>query len=827
MWGSCDLKSGQVLPIFGSLLGAPFGMPCVSGVGYLADDLAQLVDVTAETCEAACVDDVSCVLYTWHKGSSCTYDGLSCSSPVGCCWLRQSVAIGSPRPSVNKCTCSGYARAPFDYANESSMELFKPAAKPPKKAKNLLYLLVDDLRNDLTAYGKSNLTHHTPNTHSFARRATVFKNAYAQIAVCSPSRMSFLTGRRPDHSYVYNFVDHFRQADCGFNEGGVVYLGDEMRTEELRGCGEPSECGGGGQCCTLCSREKDCSRWMYNLTSAMCTLFSIVKGRSSAGDVVSGTRGNFLTHATWSTLPQHLKSHGWLVASSGKVFHSEEGGWASPADADNGPGMPPNNDPPSWSYGLSMLQLNDVAPMAWCDVNAEAGDEFDCPVEADADGLVREPERIPQLCDRIIVDDARVKLRLLVATKEATGQPWMLAVGFRKPHLPYRFPKPFLDVLPPVDETDVALHPTLDASVPPIAHASQCGPAHGPENMPHSPYVGVPRETAQRWRAYYRASVAWVDSLVGRVLDELKTSGQELSTMVVLHSDHGYALGERGSWEKMSNEENTVRVPLMIAVPWMRTSKGRASEATVELIDIFPTVVAVLNTGRPEGLDGNSLVPAMTRPAAEVDHNGTYALSQFPRCVAPWAQPGDFWSQNNCMQQDRALFSHMGYSIRTRTWRFTEWYAWDGAGLKAEWSKVAGTELYSHAGNDGSDFDAFENVNQAGDFPKVVSDLREALRFLVDNQHLARHTAQHAAERLERVRGSVNASEAPHRRPKPVFVGPEHGAMRLDRRSGATNFSEAARPRRTKAEDGAAKKKPAAQRGRGGGGHLGPSREIE
>ena len=94
------------------------------------------------------------------------------------------------------------------------------------------------------------------------------------------------------------------------------------------------------------------------------------------------------------------------------------------------------------------------------------------PNQADADGTILDPDRIPQLCDRIIVDDARVKLRMLTTNKRKTGQPWMLAVGLRKPHLPYRFPKPYLDMLPPLSETDVAQHWRLDASVPAIAHAS-------------------------------------------------------------------------------------------------------------------------------------------------------------------------------------------------------------------------------------------------------------------------------------------------------------------------------------------------------------------
>jgi iduronate 2-sulfatase len=748
---------------------------CVEGVSYVADDMLQMVDTSAAACETACIDDASCVLYTWHKGSSCSYAGLSCDSEAGCCWLKKSQAIGSPRPSVNKCACSGYSRVPADFASDSSTALYKAIARPPKKARNLLYLIVDDLRSELTAYGQSNRTHHTPNTHALSKRATLFTTAYAQIGVCAPSRMSFLTGRRPDHLGAYNFINHIRQADCGLEEGAIVYDGVQLGTVELRGCGEPEQCGGGGQCCTVCAREDACEGWTYNASSAQCTMFSEVKGPLGfwAGDAVSGMRGTFDTHPDWVPLPQRLKSHGWRVASSGKVFHSEEGGFGSAVPEDNGPGLPPSNDPQSWSYGLSMLQLNDVAPMIWCDIESE-GTETSCAVEADADGLVLDPERIPQLCDRIIVDDARVKLRLLVENKQKTGQPWLLAVGLRKPHLPYRFPKPFLDMLPPVSETDVAQHWRLDASVPAIAHASGCGPQY-------NPYGEVRPDISQRWRAYYRASVGWVDALIGRVLDDLKASGDEPNTMVVFHSDHGYALGERGSWEKMSNEELTLRVPLMIAVPWMHASLGRKSGAVVELLDIYPTVLSALGVSADETLDGSSLLPMMTKPdSAGAGQNGTYALSQFPRCVDPAADPEGFWEFNNCMLQDRSMFSHMGYSIRTRTWRFTEWYRWNGASLTPDWSDAVGTELYSHAGDDGSDFDAFENVNQHEDFPQVADDLRDALRFLIDNQrlsHLARKSSR--ASRLKLRRANTLESSWDPASPERLIRSAERAARRI------------------------------------------------
>jgi hypothetical protein len=84
---------------------------------------------------------------------------------------------------------------------------------------------------------------------------------------------------------------------------------------------------------------------------------------------VSGRRGTFSTHAQWTSHPQHFRKSGYLTASSGKVFHTEEGGVGHADPIKNGPGMPPNEDPPSWSEGLSMQKVNDVANMWGCDVS--------------------------------------------------------------------------------------------------------------------------------------------------------------------------------------------------------------------------------------------------------------------------------------------------------------------------------------------------------------------------------------------------------------------------------------------------------------------------
>jgi arylsulfatase A-like enzyme len=337
----------------------------------------------------------------------------------------------------------------------------------------------------------------------------VFDNAYCQIAVCSPSRLSFLSGRRPDHAGMYNFINHFRQADCGISSPNTVYLSPEVvpAIDTLTfgggcGAGGPAPCGGSGQCCSLCTQLENCTHWTY--TGTVCHMMG-GEGRASnfSEASVSGLSGTH-THSTWTTGPEHFKNSGWLTVQTGKIFHTEEGGVGNDDLTLNGPGMPPNSDPPSWSSDLAMQQVNAAARM----FNAEPEG-----AAADLNGIMTtrvpsEMEAAKQLADRVISSDAVVKLRLAAANRNATGQPFFLAAGFRKPHLAFRFPKPYLDFLPAEDKVEVAKYRVLDESVPPIAHSDQ-----GPQG---SPYVPVDNKTARAWRLHYYAAIAWVDSQVGR-----------------------------------------------------------------------------------------------------------------------------------------------------------------------------------------------------------------------------------------------------------------------------------------------------------------------
>jgi iduronate 2-sulfatase len=85
----------------------------------------------------------------------------------------------------------------------------RPDERPAGPARpNVLFIAVDDLRPEGGTFGPSPVK--TPNIDALARRGTAFTRAYTQQALCSPSRTSLLTGRRPDATRIYDLQTHFR-----------------------------------------------------------------------------------------------------------------------------------------------------------------------------------------------------------------------------------------------------------------------------------------------------------------------------------------------------------------------------------------------------------------------------------------------------------------------------------------------------------------------------------------------------------------------------------------------------------------------------------------
>jgi iduronate 2-sulfatase len=218
------------------------------------------------------------------------------------------------------------------------------------------------------------------------------------------------------------------------------------------------------------------------------------------------------------------------------------------------------------------------------DVNAVAcswpcGDSG-CAANASLDGVPA--PGTPPLTDKLILDDALPKLAETAAAFLERGTPFYLAVGFRKPHLPFRYPYGYADQYPPPANVSTARFPVLDDSVPPIAYHQS--------SLWDDPYTAMPRAQAEVLRRDYYAAVSWVDHQVGVLLAALETSGVSNDTAVVFHSDHGYSLGEHGEWEKFTEFEHGTRVPLIIRAPWRQIWAGLRVTALASLVDVYPTL---------------------------------------------------------------------------------------------------------------------------------------------------------------------------------------------------------------------------------------------
>lgn len=354
------------------------------------------------------------------------------------------------------------------------------------------------------------------------------------------------------------------------------------------------------------------------------------------------------------TLPQHFKAHGYHCAALSKIYHSgfEDGrSWSEPHWYPKGRAV--DTDPVDWTRQIVTRH----------DINTE---EYSAPLDAgpprrNGKGAKRgpayevSPKEDDQLPDGATAAEA---VRRLHALKEK-GEPFFLAVGFLKPHLPFVAPKKYWDLYDP----EVIPVPTTDKL-----------PAGSPEFAGHTngelhAYPGVPEENpipadfAKTLRHGYYACISYTDAQIGRLLDALDKERLADNTIIVLWGDHGWQLGEHGLWHKHTNFEIAARAPLLISVPGSK-AVGQKCEAPVEFVDVYPTLAEVCGLPIPNGLGGSSLKTFLENPAAPATD---VAISQYPRS----APDGPV----------------MGYSIRNDRHRATFWRMRNG-------SKIVTTELY-------------------------------------------------------------------------------------------------------------------------------------
>ncbi|MDO7173327.1 sulfatase [Mariniflexile sp. AS56] len=209
--------------------------------------------------------------------------------------------------------------------------------------------------------------------------------------------------------------------------------------------------------------------------------------------------------------------------------------------------------------------------------------------------------------DGAITEVALNQLRALSADK---AQPFFLAVGLIKPHLPFGAPKQYLDMYDGVEfpepkntqkpEGRTTWHPSGE-----FMNYNRWGKDPNTDS-----------DFADEVRRHYAACVSYADAQVGKVLAELKRTGADKNTIVILWGDHGWHLGEHAIWGKHSLFEESLHAPLIIQYPGMKNADVNTS-AIVETLDIFPTLCDLTGIETPDFAQGVSLKNVMEDPNAE------------------------------------------------------------------------------------------------------------------------------------------------------------------------------------------------------------------
>jgi len=188
--------------------------------------------------------------------------------------------------------------------------------------------------------------------------------------------------------------------------------------------------------------------------------------------------------------------------------------------------------------------------------------------------------------------------------REHKDEPFFLAVGFVRPHVPFVAPRSYFESYP---HQQIVLPPKVVDDWDDI-------PARG-INYVTSVNARMSEEQEKKAVAGYYASVSFMDAQVGKVLRTLEEEGLEDNTVVIFTSDHGYHLGEHRFWMKVSLHEESARVPLIIKVPG---KKPGVCHSLTELVDMYPTVAELAGLKYSKHLQGKSLVKTLDDPDHEV-----------------------------------------------------------------------------------------------------------------------------------------------------------------------------------------------------------------
>jgi iduronate 2-sulfatase len=418
------------------------------------------------------------------------------------------------------------------------------------------------------------------------------------------------------------------------------------------------------------------------------------------------------------SLPQLFKSNGYTTIGMGKIF--------DPSNTDK------YGDEPSWSVpflksftlakgyeniAFGIYQSPSVKEKVKADGDEDKDEsQFYGPNKNQAIRFSTESLDVPDeaYMDGAMANYAVEQLKNLATTK----QPFFMAVGFKKPHLPFIAPKKYWDLY---DRNKIELaqfkQPALNS--PDIAYqnggelrnyAADIKPLNA--NNKELGLTLAEEKQKELLHGYY-ACISYTDAQIGKLLAALKQNGLDKNTIIVLWGDHGWHLGDHNMWCKHSNFEQATKIPLIVKVP--NVTKGKKAESLVESVDLFPTLCELAGIKKESYLDGKSLVPALKNNKTTVKE---FAISQYPRGAGDGAK------------------EVMGYSIRTKQYRYTEWVKGFTTNKEFNEADIKAIELYDYKN------DPLETKNIANEKQNeaIVKTLADKLHQYYKQQHNSKNT---------------------------------------------------------------------------------------
>ncbi len=325
---------------------------------------------------------------------------------------------------------------------------------------------------------------------------------------------------------------------------------------------------------------------MFGYYPSATTTFGYVSGRKNVGP-------------DRKSLPQLFKENGYYTARVSKIYHM-----GVPIDIEKGSNG--TDDEASWAE-----RFNSQGP-EWTAVGeAEL-------VQGNPDGSIeRKGGNVMTIVkadgDDLVHSDGKTAKKACELIREHKSEPFFLAVGFVRPHVPFVAPKKYFKDYP---FEQIIMPEVIEGDWDDI-------PERG-INYVNSVNAKMTQEQEKKAVAAYYAAVSYMDAQVGKVLTTLEEEGLDDNTIVIFTSDHGFHLGEHSFWMKVSLHEESVKVPLIIKVPGR---KPAVSESFTELLDLYPTLAELAGLSYSEHLQGKSLVTTLKKPETQV-RDMVFSVSQ-------------------------------------------------------------------------------------------------------------------------------------------------------------------------------------------------------